>query len=90
MCSQYPGPEGMKECRLLTWSLRVLSVSELETLQGLLGWEKSLWLENSTETLFSLSTCQSLPIAKEKGNNDVYSCSFDLSGINAWSKREET
>lgn len=80
----------MKECRLLTWFLRVLSVSELETLQRLLGWEQSLWVENSTETLFSLSTWQSLPIAKEKGNNDVYSRSFDLSGINAWSKREET
>lgn len=68
MCSQYPGPEEMKECGLLRWSLRVLSVSELETLQPLRLWEQSLWQENSTETLFSFSTWQSLPTAKEKGN----------------------
>lgn len=45
-----------------------LSVSELESLQQLLGWKQSLWPENSAETLFSLSTWHSLPIAKERGN----------------------
>ena len=73
-----PAPEGTKACRFLGWSCGVLSASELELAVAACG-EPSLLLEHSEKTLFSLFTWQNLPTAKENGN-DVYPCSFDLSG----------